>query len=417
MYTSMFRKAMLGDTATLNLDFTTGVLDSRLTFTRSTTATYINSSGYVTTAAINEPRFEFNPTSFVANGLLFESAVTNFVTQSQALTAANYGMMALSVDGTLTDPMGGTNSSKVAANGASGGHQFLKYINAGVGITTVTVSIYAKKNGYKYLYLSEGVQGRAAARFDLDSGVIDNTMGTSYVSSSATPAGASGSGWWRCSLTSNVLSNENLGWSFAGAPTLGVTYSANSASYTGTNVINDGIYAIGLQVEAGSGASSYIPTGASQVTRTEDSCVMTGTNFSSWSNSLEGTFLCNFQTTYSGNTPSAALLLTFDSTGSKRIVYLPTGANTVGSYDGVNILIATGTATGVLAKVASSYNQSNKSIVLNGGTVATGVVAAGYSSATSLGIGIGGSVSAHFKQIKFYPIFLTNTQLQTLTTP
>jgi hypothetical protein len=43
----------LGDGSTLTLDFTTGVLDSRLTFTRASDATFINSQGFVQYAAVN----------------------------------------------------------------------------------------------------------------------------------------------------------------------------------------------------------------------------------------------------------------------------------------------------------------------------------------------------------------------------
>jgi hypothetical protein len=42
-----------GDGSTLSLDFTTGVLDPRITFTRSTNATFINSQGYVQFADAN----------------------------------------------------------------------------------------------------------------------------------------------------------------------------------------------------------------------------------------------------------------------------------------------------------------------------------------------------------------------------
>jgi len=79
----------LGDGSTLNLDFTTGVLDSRLTFTRSTTATYINSSGYVTVmgaAATNDPtkaRFDYDPATLAPRGLLIESQATNLLNFSE----------------------------------------------------------------------------------------------------------------------------------------------------------------------------------------------------------------------------------------------------------------------------------------------------------------------------------------------
>lgn len=43
----------LGDGSTLSLDFTTGVLDPRLTFSRASTATFVNSSGYVEWAGAN----------------------------------------------------------------------------------------------------------------------------------------------------------------------------------------------------------------------------------------------------------------------------------------------------------------------------------------------------------------------------
>ena len=72
-----------GDGSTLNLDFTGGSLDSRVVLTRSAaTATYINSSGYVTTAVANEARFEYNPTTLAAKGLLIEGSATNVLKYS-----------------------------------------------------------------------------------------------------------------------------------------------------------------------------------------------------------------------------------------------------------------------------------------------------------------------------------------------
>jgi hypothetical protein len=69
--------------------------------------------------------------------------------------------------------------------------------------------------------------------------------------------------------------------------------AARNETYAGTN---RQIYAWGAQVEAGAFATSYIPTVASQVTRSADSAVMTGTNFSSWYNASEGTFYCEAAT-------------------------------------------------------------------------------------------------------------------------
>ena len=67
-------------------DFTTGVLDERVTFTRATgasnTATYTNSVGYIVAAANNQPRFDHSPTTLACNGLLIEESRANFIINS-----------------------------------------------------------------------------------------------------------------------------------------------------------------------------------------------------------------------------------------------------------------------------------------------------------------------------------------------
>ena len=72
----------------LNLDFTTGTLDSRITFTRTqgttTAATYYNSSGVLSYAAANTPRFDYDPVALTPKGLLIEETRTNLLTYSQA---------------------------------------------------------------------------------------------------------------------------------------------------------------------------------------------------------------------------------------------------------------------------------------------------------------------------------------------
>ncbi len=364
-----------------------------------------------TTQNYSTPRFDYSPTNIgQPRGLLIESQAVNKAINSETFASAFYipNTTTLFNETTGTNPAGTVGNIWFAPT-SNGDNRFLGPSLLGVSTTSkVTYSVWLKAKGTN-----------RGAFLLFNSGGIVNSSGVVI----SQPANASASFTGNGSAAPTITNLSSTGWTRVAITTdavLGGTGKFEAFLYpkgTSGQTTNDSLHIWGAQIEETSGASSYIPTGASGVTRNEDSCVMTGTNFSSWSNSLEGTFLCNFQTTYSGITPSASLLLTFDSSGSKRIVYLPTGSILVASYDGTNILNATGTATGVSAKVASSYNQSNKSIVFNGGTVATGVVAAGYSSATSLGIGIGGTVNAHFKQIKFYPIFLTNTQLQTLTTP
>ena len=113
----LFRRK--GDGSTLNLDFTGGSLDSRVVLTRSAnTATYINSSGYVTTAVANEARFDYDPTTLAAKGLLIEGSATNIALNSQTINTSTF---AIGVNTTLTqntsdvlDPAGGNTATKIA---------------------------------------------------------------------------------------------------------------------------------------------------------------------------------------------------------------------------------------------------------------------------------------------------------------
>jgi len=77
--------------ASLNLDFTaSNTLDSRITFTRATTATYFNSSGVLSTAASGEARFDYNPTTLAARGLLIEEQRTNSELYSEDFANAHW---------------------------------------------------------------------------------------------------------------------------------------------------------------------------------------------------------------------------------------------------------------------------------------------------------------------------------------
>jgi hypothetical protein len=78
----MFRKAMIGDGSTLNLDFTTmtataDLTAGGLTFTRGSTGTRINASGFVETMSNNVARFDHDPTTLAPRGLLVEGSATN----------------------------------------------------------------------------------------------------------------------------------------------------------------------------------------------------------------------------------------------------------------------------------------------------------------------------------------------------
>jgi len=110
----------------LALDFTTASLDPRITFTRTTgasnPATYIDSSGVITAATNNQPRFDYDPVTLVCKGLLIEESRTNSLlntdllsTQIVTVTAA---VRTLSFYGTGSVTLSGAHTAVVSGAGA-----------------------------------------------------------------------------------------------------------------------------------------------------------------------------------------------------------------------------------------------------------------------------------------------------------
>jgi hypothetical protein len=101
---------------TLLLDFANvKALDPRITFTRASTATYIDQFGAMQTAASGVARFDHNPTTLESLGLLIEEQRTNLVLNSAALATQNVTVTAvahtLSFYGTGTVTLSGVSTS------------------------------------------------------------------------------------------------------------------------------------------------------------------------------------------------------------------------------------------------------------------------------------------------------------------
>jgi hypothetical protein len=132
----------------LALDFTTAVLDPRVTLTRSgNTATVTNSSGVIVAINADLPRFDFNPTTLVCKGLLIEEARTNdlvnslidgtdLATQLVTVTAA---ARTLSFYGTGTVVLSGAHSATVVGTGAYPARTTLTFTPS-AGVLTLTVT-------------------------------------------------------------------------------------------------------------------------------------------------------------------------------------------------------------------------------------------------------------------------------------
>jgi hypothetical protein len=252
---------------TLNLDFANSQsLDSRITFTRGSIGTRVNRNGLIETIPANQPRFDFDPISGECRGLLIEESRTNLITYSEDFsqgiwTKTNGGVALVPVvtSNAVTSPSGELTADKVVFE-ISG------------GTTTTEISLLAQS----YSSVS-GTTYTVSAWVRVDSGTsnifIDcESSNTNIVQVTST--------WQRFSVTRTSGSSAGK--------TVRIGLRGNVATSKSAT-----IYIWGAQLEAGSVPTSYIPTTTSAVTRSVDNVEMTGTNFSSWYNQSEGTFLYN----------------------------------------------------------------------------------------------------------------------------
>jgi hypothetical protein len=256
----------------LALDFTTGALDSRVTFTRTTSAsnpaTYVNSSGVITEATNDQPRFDYDPVTLVCKGLLVEESRQNLFTYSNDFDVSPWLVLNASVTANTTfSPDGTQNADTYNATTTAGFLYRSPNFTSGL---IYAYSVYAKAiNGTQIRLVGNNASlGLGVGIFNLINGTVSSVTGTG---TSAQIFNA-GNGWYRCVL---YLTASGTG--------------SYQIRLTGNATETGNLFAIyGAQLEAGAFATSYIPTGATALTRNADVATMTGTNFSDFWQAAKG---------------------------------------------------------------------------------------------------------------------------------
>jgi hypothetical protein len=191
-----------------------------------------------------------------------------------------------------------------------------------------------------------------------------------------------------------------------------------------------GVYVWGAQLELGSFPTSYIPTTASTVTRSADRASMTGTNFSSWYNSSEGTLFVDSEMPYQTNLKFPSIGFTrgagsgntiqfyYYNTSTPLVTYLVRDA----ANKGINLIAfdSPNQTLGSYKKFIATYKVGEFNYYFDGKFVGkTNTNKALPTNLTMLEIGTNGNsdnrLNGHIRRITYYPIQLTNQQLINLT--
>jgi len=400
-------------------DGTSGVLlwGAQLSNSASLDAYSYNPVAAPTSAAYYGPRFDYDPIRLTQKGLLIEEQRTNLLTYSEQFDNGAWSPVDATISANVTLAPSGTVAADAMVESATNNVHTIFQSPAISASTTYTWTVYAKRGvGSRNLYLqanfNSGTLGAGFAWFDLASGVAAApatlTAPFTGVSSSMTPVG---NGWYRCSFTFTTNAGNTSVTCYTAIYNSGRVYAGDGTS---------SIYIYGAQLEAGSFATSYIPTVASQVTRTADVALMQGANFSNWYNQNEGTFVAEFDT--ADGSDSAVLSATNGGTNYNRI-WMWTGTPNILRYSVVLGAVTQSELTGPtvtlnsVVKTAAAYRTNDFAFSTNGGAVGTDT-SGNVIFATRFDIGqeLGAiPLNGHISRIGYYPTRLSNEQLQALT--
>jgi hypothetical protein len=367
-----------------------------------------------TTAVVYGPRFDYNPSTLVAQGLLIEEQRTNSIRNNTMVGASapstlptnwllNVGGLTIGVVGTGTENgiayidirFSGTptqtfasvrfesNTQVVAANGQTWTNSF--YVRRVSGSNT-NITSFENRIFYR------------------DSG------GTVLLESSSSIAG--------------LLENTSISGSrttFAYTSSAATTAFVNSAVYLVTTIGSaiDITLRIGLpQLEQGAFATSVIPTTTAATTRSADIASI-GT-LSPWYNATEGTLYAEASPQVSNVSGCALVELSTDvqnrigmfkltSTGNASLAVLVSNVTQASTNSGA------WTATG---KMTGAYATNDFASSLNGSAAATDATGT-VPTVTTLTLGRrtdnANVLNGHLRRITYTPRRLTNAELQSLT--
>jgi hypothetical protein len=387
-------------------------------FTRASSGTFVGSNGLIQSAATNIPRFD-HTSAGVCRGLLIEESRTNLTVRSDDFGAGEWNQAAqrnLTVTANNTaSPSGATDADLLTVGATTTTYQVVQALPATGNITSgtaYTVSCFFKAKEVTRVNIHAGNQVTfpADAIFDLTGvgSIIGTPTGTASIQQYP-------NGWYRCIITATAGATSNT--SFRISPV-----SGTSRTYVGNSV--DSFWAWGAQLEAGSFATSYIPTTTGSVVRSADVCSITGDDFNRFYNSTSGTLLSEasisnlignnrgiVQVDNGTNESILRHVYSFGDGGFRSIIRAGGDAPTV-------LLTILGTASTIQKRIIA-YEGTSFASVTNGGAVATATrtMPTGL-NAMRIGNLTDGSfyLSGHVAAIRFYKKRLPNAKLVALTT-
>lgn len=392
-----------------------------LSFTRGTTATYFNSSGIMQTASVNTPRFDYDPATGTALGLLIEAGRTNQVGQNNIVAVTSPGTLT----GGQVDIAGGTGAYLYTEPTGAG---LQPQINFGTNVVSGTTG---QKMTHSF-FVKPGTCDRV--QLLVNSAFVTNAYGNFYLTGDGTvtaqgPGADSAiirklaNGWYRISVSFTLTANAS------GSLILQTCVTGTETRSQAITASGRTIYVFGGQAEIGGFVSSYIPTTTGAVSRSADYAANSGSNtvtFASWYNSAAGTMYADFD--YKFISGIWANIANVSDGSTSNFIRIASYGNSLGTSP-VN-------TAGLSQYGPSPQYTATSEARIKGAIAATTNDARGYFNATALsadtsvnmpvvtalylGMRVQGDsaemINGHIREIRFYGQRITNSELQRITT-
>ena len=383
-------------------------------FTRSGSATRINSQGLIEEVANGQSRLNYPMIDGKVVGCphhILEGDKTNLIAYSEDFTGALINCTVLRNQ--ILSPDGALNADKLSDNSSNGEHLINgNILGSIVSGTDYTASVFFKSNNLNAKAVIRLWSGSSYIHsvFDLDTQQVSyNSIGTAGIEKYPNE-------WYRCSFSftaSGNFTNSNF--------QVGIANNLNQFSYQGASNLD--IYFWGAQLEQGSYPTSYIKTNgeANGVTRSAETA--NGSGDAATFNDSEGVLMAEIKadqdiatseriTISNGNSSNDRVVIEYDETFGLVKFWVTGGGTTNGEVQ------ISGIKKTQFNKISVLYKANLLKIYINGFNVGngTGIVAPTGLDNLKFEQAVGGNkFYGKTKELGYYNTALTDEELEYMT--
>ena len=386
-------------------------------FTRSGSATRINSQGLIETVTSGVSRLNYPMIDGVVKGCphhILEPARTNLIADSIEISQFTQSNTSV-IDNNIISPEGTLNASKVTEQNVSGVH----YVGAGLagGAGEYTWSCFLKQGTSRYAGMRavvNGFQNRFFVNVDLSNGSVVDTHTVGSGTTWEYYVHKYPNGWYRLVIQA-ANGSGNMDMSISSSNVAQPNYSLGLPTYLGST--NNNFYVWGAQFEAGAFETSFIKTTGTAVTRSAETA--NGSGDADTFNDSEGVLMAEISAldneggkwiALSNGTTNERLSIAFQGNDIRLYIRNTSGLIWDYTYTSANIFNYN--------KIALKYKSGDYALWINGVEVATDSNSNSPSGLNSLQFdsGSGGSnFYGNTKQLQYFDTTLNDNELETLT--